>query len=210
MALDELLDEHEQGERVRDWLRRNGAGLVGGVVLGLALIGGWRWWESRQHEQRVAAGERYQATLETLAGGDVAGAQARLAELEGSAYAPIAALDVAKAQVDAGQADAAIATLQQVRDADAPVARIIDQRLARLLIDAGKHQEALARLAGAGDAASLEIRGDALLAMGKHAEARKAYQDALTQMDVAAPQRRLLEVKLTDVGGAPAKPQVRS
>ena len=27
MAIDDLLDEHEQGERVRTWLRQNGAWL---------------------------------------------------------------------------------------------------------------------------------------------------------------------------------------
>ena len=32
--VDHLLDEHEQSERVRGWLRQNGAGLFAGVVLG--------------------------------------------------------------------------------------------------------------------------------------------------------------------------------
>ena len=40
MAIDDLLDEHEQSERVRTWLRQNGAGIFGGVVLALAVIGG--------------------------------------------------------------------------------------------------------------------------------------------------------------------------
>ena len=31
MAIDDLLDEHEQSERVRAWLRNNAAGLIGGV-----------------------------------------------------------------------------------------------------------------------------------------------------------------------------------
>lgn len=44
MAIDDLLDEHEQGERVRTWLRDNAAGLIGGLALGLLLIWGWRWW----------------------------------------------------------------------------------------------------------------------------------------------------------------------
>jgi len=56
MALDELLDEHEQGEKVRTWLKENALGLVGGLVLGLALIGGGKWWTQRQHEARVALG----------------------------------------------------------------------------------------------------------------------------------------------------------
>ena len=48
MAIDDLLDEHEQSERVRSWLRSNAAGLIGGVGLGLAGIAGWHWWQGQQ------------------------------------------------------------------------------------------------------------------------------------------------------------------
>ncbi len=40
MALDDLLDEHEQSERVRDWLRQNALGMITGVALGLGAIVG--------------------------------------------------------------------------------------------------------------------------------------------------------------------------
>ena len=36
MAIDDLLNEHEQSERVRGWIRSNAIGLIGGVGLGLA------------------------------------------------------------------------------------------------------------------------------------------------------------------------------
>jgi predicted negative regulator of RcsB-dependent stress response len=52
MAIDDLLDEHEQGERVRSWLRKNGAVMVGGVALGVAVIVGWQWWNARQARPR--------------------------------------------------------------------------------------------------------------------------------------------------------------
>ena len=38
MAIDDLLDEHEQSERVRSWLRNNGAGLLGGVALATLVV----------------------------------------------------------------------------------------------------------------------------------------------------------------------------
>jgi len=66
MALDELLDEHEQGEKVRTWLKENALGLVGGLVLGLALIGGGKWWTQRQHEARVALGEAYDQVVRAI------------------------------------------------------------------------------------------------------------------------------------------------
>lgn len=207
MALDELLDEHEQGERVRDWLRRNALGIIGGVALGLGAVGAFKWWQAQTHEQRVRSGEAYQAVLQSLKSGDLKKAQAQAAGLKDGAFAALVALDLAKAQLDAGQRDAAIASLRGVVTSDPGLSLVLRQRLARLLIDAGKGQEALQLLANAEDPAGLEARGDAQLALGKRDEARKAYADALTRLDVAAPQRRLLELKLTDAGGTPAKPE---
>ena len=209
MAIDDLLDEHEQSEKVRNWLQRNALGLIGGVVLGLALIGGWRWWQARAEGERVQTGERYQAALKSMKAKDLKQAQAQVALLNDETYATLAALDLAKAQLEAGERDAAIATLRKANPTDPGLAQIRTQRLARLLIDAGKSQEALTLLATADDAAGLEARGDAEFALGRRDEARTAYGQALAKTDVAAPQRRLLELKLSEVGGAPAKPEAR-
>ncbi|HYM85448.1 MAG TPA: tetratricopeptide repeat protein [Pseudoxanthomonas sp.] len=206
MAIDDLLDEHEQSERVRNWLKNNGAGLVGGIALGLAVIFGWQWWQKHQAQQAEQANQSYQLALESLGGKDLKKAQAEVSKLQGGeAYSALAALRLAKAQVDAGQAEAAIATLRGIK-ADASLKALIDLRLARLLIDSGKADEALKLLGEASDSASLEARGDALLASGKRDQARDIYLKALTGMDVAAPQRRLVELKLTDAGGIPPKP----
>ena len=69
MAIDDLLDEHEQSERVRSWLRSNAAGLIGGVGLGLAGIVGWHWWQGQQQGAQMSANARYaQAVAEFDAG----------------------------------------------------------------------------------------------------------------------------------------------
>jgi len=203
MALDELLDEHEQSEKVRNWLKQNSLGLVGGLALGLALIGGGKWWMQQQHQQRVAIGESYKSTLDAIGAGDIDKAKAQAASLADTPYAALAALDLAKAQLDAGNIDEAIATLRAAGSDDPGLSALIRQRLARLLIDAGKGEEALGLLAGIDDAASIETRGDAQFALGKTEEARKDYEEALRKLDVAAPQRQLLELKLTQTGGTP-------
>ncbi|WP_242107482.1 YfgM family protein [Luteimonas aquatica] len=211
MAIDDLLDEHEQSERVLSWLRRNGLGLIGGVVLGLGLIGGWQWWKARAVGESQRAGEQYQAALKAVQSKDLKQAQAQLAALKDTPYGVLYALDLAKAQLNANQRDAAIATLRAASTEDPGLQNVRNQRLARLLIDAGKAQEALQALGGADDVVSLEVRGDAQVALGKRDDARKSYGDALTKLDVAAPQRGLLELKLTDVGGKPAaKPEART
>ena len=55
-----------------------------------------------------------------------------------------------------------------------------------------------------------EVRGDAQFALGQVEQARTSYSQALVKLDVASPQRRLLELKLTEVGGTPAKPEGKS
>jgi len=210
MAIDELLDEREQGERVKAWLRDNGLGLVGGVVVGAALFGGYHYWQDRAHAAAVAQHAAYQSTLLDIRSGDLDKASQTLAGLPDSAYSELGALQLAKAQVEKGDRDAAIATLEVADGAQPGVAAVVQQRLARLLIDAGRGEDALKLLAGASDAVSLEARGDAHFALDQTEQARADYAQALRELDSAAPQRGLLELKLSEVGGTPDEPEVES
>src|SRR5690606_15946955 len=152
-----------------------------------ALILGWQWWNGHKATQDMKASDDYQSMLQTLEAKDVKKAQAQAAVLAETPYAPLAALDLAKAQLDGGQRDAAIATLRAAKSPNVALERIVQQRLARLLIDAGKADEALQVLGDADDAASLEVRGDAQVALGKRDEARKSYTEVLARLDVASP-----------------------
>jgi predicted negative regulator of RcsB-dependent stress response len=211
MAIDDLLDEHEQGERVRTWLRENGAGVLGGVVLGLVLIAGWQWWQKQREQQRLHAGEQFQAMTDAVTAGKLKPAQELAAKLPQGTYATLAALELAKAQVEAGQRDAAIATLRGVQPKDPALAAIVATRLAQLLIDAGKPRDALALLAkDSSDVSTQQARGDALFALGQPGEARAAYAQALAHADVGSPQRKVLELKLSQVGGVPAQSEAKS
>ena len=206
MAIDDLLDEHEQGERVRTWLRQNGAGIFGGVVLGIGAIAGWQWWQKDQVNKLAEANAQYDAVTRSLQSSDLDEAAKQVTALEsGKAgiYADLAGLELAKAQVEAGKAEDAIKTLQALK-AEGEFKMLIDQRIARLLIETGKPADALAVLGNAEDSAGLEIRGDALIAQDKRDEARELYRQSLGRLDVAAPQRRLLETKLADAGGTVA------
>lgn len=210
--VDHLLDEHEQSERVRGWLRQNGAGLFAGVVLGLGVIGGWQWWQQHVAQKNATAGRDYDTVVRTLQSNDLKKATAQSAALaeSGTDYAALAAMHVAKAQVDAGDRDAAIATLRGVQAKDPAIGAVVRSRLARLLLDAGKPQEALTLLGDKPEGASaIEARGDALFALGRIEDARAAYTQAMSKLDVATPQRRLVELKLIQVGGSPARPEAR-
>ena len=209
MAIDDILDEHEQSERVLEWLRKNGAGLVGGVLLGMAAIGGWKFWEQRQQQQQVELADRYQAALDAIEAGDPKAA-AKVDALGASVYAALARMQLAASQVEAGKHDVAIATLRAIDVAEPAIGAIVDQRLARLLIESGEPKAALEALADTTSPAALEIRGDAQLALGEREAARTSYSQALTKLDIGSPQRRLLELKLTEVGGTPATTEATS
>jgi predicted negative regulator of RcsB-dependent stress response len=211
MAIDDLLDEHEQGEKVRSWLQSNAFGLIGGVALGLALIGGWQWWQRQQEAARIQAGDHYQVALDSIHDNNIKQGQVLVSALPRGTYATLAALELAKAQLDAGQREAAIATLRATNASEPALAAVVTQRLARLLIDAGKAGDALKLLpAQSSDAEMLQTRGDAQYALGHRDEARAAYAQALIHMDIGAPQRRLVELKLSEVGGSTAKPEAKT
>lgn len=207
MAIDELLNEHEQSEQVRNWLRNNALGLIGGVGLGLAVIAGWQWWQGQRLQQGMQANATYAQATGTLAAGKVPAdkGQAMLASLEkgNPTLGTLAALQLAKAQVDAGKRDDAIATLRKLGEADADLRPVVRQRLARLLIDAGKAKDALPLLDDERDAAMLDVRGDAQFALGDKAKAQEAYRKALALVDVGNPQHRLISMKLIEAGGTP-------
>ena len=209
MAIDDLLDEHEQSERVLEWLRRNGAGLIGGILLGLAAIGGWKWWQQQQANQQAQAATQYQAAIDAIAAKDTQ-AEAKVKALAPGVYHTLASLELTKLQVDTGRRDAAIATLRAAKPADAALAQVVNERLARLLIDAKQADAALKLVASANTPAALEVRGDAHFALGQRERARETYQQALAKLDVASPNRRLLELKLTEVGGTLAKSEAKS
>ncbi|MBT2746687.1 MULTISPECIES: tetratricopeptide repeat protein [unclassified Lysobacter] len=209
MAIDDLLDEHEQSERVLSWLRANGAGLIGGIALGLAAIGGWKWWGNHQLEEHGKAAAQFQAATDAVDAKDKAAA-AKVKALPDGMYRTLASLDLAKSQVETDQRDAAIATLQGIKTDDAAIAEIVNQRVARLLIDAKKPADAVKLLDKSTSPMAMEVRGDAQLALGKADLARNDYTAALGKLDEASPRRRLLELKLTEAGGTPVKPEAKS
>ncbi|PJK06443.1 hypothetical protein CO612_02350 [Lysobacteraceae bacterium NML71-0210] len=210
--MDELLNEHEQGERVRSWLQRNAASLMGGVAVGLALIWGWHWWQDKRSADQAAEAMAYDRFQQQLDGGVDALSKAYADLPKGTPYQVMGGLDLAKAQVEAGKLDEAIATLRAIEVSQPALKSVVDNRTARLLVDTGKHEEALKLLAQSADAQALEIIGDAQLALGKTDAARDAYQKALRSLEEGSPARQLVEIKLAHVGvdAAAAQPQAEA
>ncbi len=201
--MDELLNEHEQGERVRSWLQSNALGLIGGIALGLGLIFGWSWWKNQQELQREAVATEYETFTQTLTTNPDQAAKLLDGKLAGTAYAAIGALELAKAQVDAGKEPAALAILQATKTNDPMLAEVIRQRTAELLVSTGKAEDAVRLLGKPTDPTALEVLGDAQAKLGKPTEAQASYRQALRTLEEGSPERQVVELKLTDVGGNP-------
>jgi predicted negative regulator of RcsB-dependent stress response len=220
------IDEYEQGERVRAWLRNNGSSLIGGVALGLACLAGWQWWQGQQANEKVQAAIEFRAFNQALDADEAAKAEAHATALKQehpeTVYPALAALRQAETLHGQGKDAEAVALLDAIDPAglDPMLLELAQLRAARLLLVSGQPEEALKRLApapvaeGETPAASAfpsvaaEIRGDAEMALGRRDAARAAYEQALATLDLAAPTRSIVEMKLTDAGGSPtAQPE---
>ena len=212
------LDEHEQGELVRKWLRQNGSSLITGIAMGLALVFAWQWWQGKGVRHQEEAATQYQGFVEALDAKDAAKANTFAALLAAkyadTPYSELAVLRNAAFLQAAGKTDEALKLLRSTQPkVERPeMSEMFSLRLGRLLLIAGKNEEARKLVDSIGKprfpAIANELRGDIAAAEGRRDDARKAYEIALTTLDQAAPTRNLLELKLIDAGGQPpAKPE---
>jgi predicted negative regulator of RcsB-dependent stress response len=185
----EDLSDLEREEQLRSFWRDNWLTIVGGIAIGLGGIAGWRYWQSHSARQGEQAEGAYAAVLEALGANKredaVTRASALRKEHPSSPYADQADLALARAAVERGELDEAAKRLRAVVDSsrDAELRQIARTRLARVLIEQSKPDEALALLdpanAGAFAPHFHDIRGDALAAKGDAAAARREYEAAL-------------------------------
>jgi len=207
-------DDYEQSEQVRRWLRENGLSIVIGVVLALALIFGWRQWQAHRAGHGAQAAEQFFALQNAMLAGQ--GAQVdRIADaLEkdyaDTPYAALAAAARASMAVGENKFDVAQKALQWAVDHTPTPAlhSIYLLRLARVQLAQNQAQQALATLdsmpADEYAALSQELRGDTLLKLGRAADARAAYAQALSALSSSTPpgERESLQMKLDNIAPA--------
>lgn len=201
--------EEEQVEDLKKWWKENGKSVIGGAVLGLAVVGGWQGWQQYTRQQAETASAYYEGFSQAVFTEQKEAAYSqggKLAEkFPDSTYSMLAALQVAKMKYEEGDTTGAQLQLRVVMDkaTDVALQEIARLRLVRLLLDGEKLDEA-EKLVGQ---ASLEayagefslLSGDIARSRGDMEKAREAYSKAMAQ---GVADQNLLKMKLAAVGGS--------
>jgi len=206
------LDEQERLDELKVWWKRWGNLVMIGLAVVIAAGAGWRYWQNRTVTQSLEAAAVYEKLSQSLAANDAKGAREAGAMLidqyKGTAYAPRAALLLAKLNVGAKDFKSAQAQLEWAasNSKEPAVKDLAHLRLAGVQLDQKQYDAALKTLSGThSDAFAFrfhDLRGDVLLAQGKQADARAAYQAAFGKMQEDNPYRNIVELKLDALGGA--------
>ena len=204
--------EQEQLEAFMTWWRENRSQILGGLLIVVVAVGGWRGWQYYQRQQAVEAATLYQQLIQQLASNDAKrindAAAAVMDKYSTTAYAARAALLAAQVNEQGSDKTRAKAQLQWVidhagEDALKSVARL---RLAAVLLDEKNYADALKLLEtkhpDSFDGLYADLRGDVLSAQGKIDEARSSYKLAYEKIDAQSMYRNLIQMKLDALGAA--------
>src|ERR1700688_783984 len=211
---EEYLTDDEQLEAVKHLIAEYAPWLIGGVLVGAAVFFGFRYFQNYTNERAYKAAAEFSALTTALQVNDHTRsrqiADGLIKNYANSPYADQAQLTLARLDVDDGQPDKAVAPLTQVMNdsKDTELRQIARLRLARVLTDQGKADAAIKTLAepmpAAFSARYHEVRGDAYFAKKDIPNAVTEYQAALGGADASGIDASLLELKIQDLGAAPA------
>ncbi len=203
--MDEFSTEDEQVEEIRKWWSENWKQVIGGLAVGIALIFGYRGWIDAQRVEAERASAQYEILQDAVTAGDLAAATAVLTVLESdyesTPYLAQAYLATASLKASGGDLTGAAQLLESALAADdEQLEHVARLRLARIRLEQGELEEALALTEGSTDASFAglfaDLRGDVHAAAGRNDDARVAYQEALAGGTDSPVNRELVEMKL--------------
>jgi hypothetical protein len=181
------VDENLRRDQARDFLKKNGPWIVGGLLLFLAAIAGWLYWQDRQRQQAGEEAERLNTAMGQIGGGQMAQAEKQIDALASSkAEGVSAAARLTDAAIALEQSDrkSAIDRYRSVMDDEGladPYRDLATIRLTALEFDQMKPEDVIARLktlAVAGNpwfGSAGELTAMAMLKQGRKDEAGRLF-----------------------------------
>jgi predicted negative regulator of RcsB-dependent stress response len=208
MAYD--LEEQEQIARFRGWWTQYGTMAITVLTLCLITLAAFQGWRYYRQHQAASASTLYQQLEQAGHANDHKRVRDIASQITGqyggTAYGALAALNAARASIETGDLSGARTLLKWVIDhaRDEEFRDLARLRLATVLLDEKNYPEALmlmeSKPADAFAGLYADLKGDILVAQGKPAEARTAYQIALDRSDAQSPYRAVVQAKLDALG----------
>lgn len=201
--------EEQQVEAIKRFWKQNGLSIIAGVVIGLAGLYGFRYYQAQQVATIEGQSSQYAALVEKVAeqGTDKAAwlieAQTFIEANPSSSYAVLTALLAAK---EAAMAKDYVVAEKQlswvIANTKTPeIIAVATMRLARVQTELANFEAALttlnATLPASFTAQQQELKGDVLLKSGDEVKAKAAYQAALAAAEEG--KNPLLQVKLNEL-----------
>ena len=207
------LEEQEQLDQLKAFWKDYGNLITWALIAVLGAYAAWNGWNYWQRDQAAKASAIFEELDKSVQAGDAAKAGGIFNDMKErfprTTVTQQAGLLTARIQVEKGQVDGAVASLEWVGQnaAEIEYQTIARLRLAGVLLDQKKYDEALKQLdaATAKDFVALvaDRRGDILAAQGKLDDAKASYTAAWKTMDAKVSYRRLIDAKLAALGAAP-------
>ena len=207
MALD--LEEQEQVDELKALWKKYGAYITRGVIAFFVLYALFQGWGYYQMKQSSGASELYQSIVvldEKNTKDILQKSQKLIDDYSGTPYAGRAAILFAKASYLEGNKDKAKEKLEWASShaKESATESIALIQLGQILVEEKKYEDALKRVNDVDNEGYLglanDLKGDALNAMGKKEEAKKAYQEALKQFGPKDPYAKFTQEKLESLG----------
>lgn len=206
----EELTEKEQIEEMRAWWSEYGNFVMGGIVVGVALMVGIGQYRSSAENTQADASALYETLFEAVASGDTDDAEAAADELyadyAATVYPSQARLAMARLYMDKGRDKDAADALRQLVDAepDSELGLIARLRLAKVLLYQDKPQDVIDLLSNRDDSAFTprysEVIADAHVLLEQYPEARDAYLLAMADSaTMPTVDRVLVQMKFDDL-----------
>lgn len=207
------MTEQEQIEILKTWIKQYSLVILLGVLIAVATISGWRYWQQRQQNILSHASAIYDEMLALRAQNDnsaLVQAKKLFEHYPQTAYSQMAAFIMARSAIINNDYPEAEKQLNWVLSHSKihSIRQIARLRLARLQIALQRPNDALSELKTIEDESFIglidEVRGDAYLALKDTNHARESYKKALAELPNAEVIRPVLRMKYDNLAVNPS------